>query len=81
MRARVSRYSLREVANATGLHVETVRRAARAGRLATMRSPSGYYHFATLDAVTDWLRRYSPSLSPGAGNPPISRRRNPVDGQ
>lgn len=79
MRACVSRYSPAEVARATGLCVETVRRAIRAGRLATIRSPSGYYHVTTLADVADWLRTYSPTPSRRVANPPHPSTESPPD--
>lgn len=62
---RARRYTAPEIARATGLHVETIRRSMRAGELGSVDSPSGHFHGATNEQIGEWLRNRRPRNTDG----------------
>lgn len=56
-RAQPALYSARELAALAGCGPWTVRREVRLGRLACVRSPSGYFMSVPGDAARDWVLR------------------------
>jgi excisionase family DNA binding protein len=58
-RARVRRrYTPGEVAKATGLNIETVRRAIRSGELVAGRTGRrGHYYYVEVEALEAWLAK------------------------